>query len=175
MVLWVYKTMAPGVNAKGATMRRWGCVYLFTLMLLVCAWAWGVSYWRDVGAAICEKFVFESSVTDGSAYLFYGWGDSSSQLVVFNHPVTEERRSWSAGTYDGSDYHCLGFAFQPLPFSARPMHEGYLIAPLWLPTLLSGIGLLWAWRRKTRGDVKPKRGFPVGERPQGGPSAERVK
>jgi hypothetical protein len=152
--------MAVGMQTAGYTapmFRRWFIRSLALTLLTLCVVAWVGSYWARVwrvGITFehCDYFLLEngSTLIDVAKrvapvdYLLAGWHLEKA------YPVDMQMN------YEHFDFRLAGFAVIPSTVHADNLAVFF---PLWFPTLLSALLVVFAWR-KTR--AKPVGGaFPV--------------
>jgi hypothetical protein len=139
--------------------RRWLIRGLALTLLTLCVGAWAGSYFEYEaidyeGATRCGFTLLEA----GELQLFFGdyapWAQQGWD--VWHGRCDSKLRAEILSLYKSTQYHLLGFAWQP----RRPTERGQrVMIPLWFPTLLSAL-LLWLVWRKTR-PAYNGRGFPV--------------
>ena len=141
-------------------MRRWAWTIFFLMAFLLSAGVWGGSYWRYGSLKYSRGYSLTIDLEYGSVELHGGhWVVTG--FLFDNDRADDLTRMFNSLRYDRSRYHFAGFALEPSFRSWPGDVEWMAFIPLWLPTALSALGLLWAWRRKRRKDMAAKQGFPV--------------
>jgi hypothetical protein len=167
----VFKPL-PYAERRGivpAMIRRWGSFALpvfFLLALLLAAGAWVGSYCEWVSGYHYSARTGRQEVTTVCGCIYLISGDFGWIIEPWYYQNGRVNPTWAAVVkelYGNAPYHFLGFAFdpdEPLVWGG-PARARMVMLPLWFPTALSALGLLWAWRRKRRFDRTRRGGFEV--------------
>jgi hypothetical protein len=123
--------------------RRWVIRGMLVWFCAVCVTAWVASYWPGARLGVnrlARPYLYMLQIYDGQAEL----GRWEVDLLISGN---------SGPSAKSQQYDFLGFCY------FRNGTDRSLTIPLWFPTLASGLGLWWVWR-KTRAKYAGK-AFPV--------------
>ena len=129
---------------------RWLIRSSFLTVLLLLSSMWILSYRRyfEINTPIGACDIDKGFMVLGERYQGQGWFIDSQSTVGWQFDTM-------GGEYVTSPGHFLGFAFDPLWDEVR----SFMILPMWYPTAISALILLFAWRRTRR--RKLLKAFPV--------------